>query len=496
MSRQNPFFLIRADRRLGNRYELLECLGDGSYGWVWRAQRLEDNEIVAVKIPKEQGAKNEDLAEGERLLGAEPHPNIIGLFWMGRVPPGKEWYAIEMEYFPSQTLAQLIERDDPQFLDSKNQAFLASYERVLSIYQQVLAGIEHLHKLGISHGDIKPQNILISGDLIKLTDFGCSALPEEMYARTRQNGGTILYSAPEVVGSSWRGRSSQELFKADIYSLGVLLYYLVTARLPHDTLSQVARHMPFPRPREISSSISPSLEDFILHCLALAPEDRWNSVEDMVTAFGQVRRFQLDYNPIRPLPIKERSLEDWSSQVVRLIEDKEYRQAEHVAAREFARSGDLHAFLLMLKSAYKDNRYFDCLQILESHSKVLLDESSLLRDLRRIALATYIETRQIRQAEEMVERCLADDSTSPEVLMIKASLLGLQARYEEASKILLDLNRQYPGKSSILKRLVLVFEQLRDTGKAIAFLRAYLKGSPEDVWALRKLKHLSALGIR
>lgn len=496
MSRQNPFLLLRADRCLGNRYELLECLGDGSYGWVWRAQRLEDNAIVAVKIPKEQGAKNEDLAEGSALIGTEPHPNIIRLFWMGRVPPEKEWYAIEMEYFPSQTLAQLIEREDPLFLDSHNQAFLASYERVLSIYYQVLAGVEHLHKLGMSHGDIKPQNILVSGNQIKLTDFGCSALPEEMYARTRQNGGTILYSAPEVVGSSWRGHSSHALFKADVYSLGVLLYYLVTARLPHDTLSQVARHTPFPRPREINSSVSPALEDFILRCLALNLEERWNSVEEMAVTFGRVRRLQLDYNPVRPLPAKERSSEDWSSQAVRLMEEGAYRQAGYIAAKEFESNGDLHAFLLMLKSAYKDSRYFDCLNILESHPEILLNESLLARDLRRIALATCIETRQIQRADEMLEKCLIDDSNSPELLIIKASLLGLQARYEESSKILLALNRQYSGKPSILKRLVLVFEQLRDTGKAIAFLRAYLKTSPEDLWALRKLEQLSAIGIR
>jgi eukaryotic-like serine/threonine-protein kinase len=496
MSRQNPYFLLRADRRLGDRYELLECLGDGSYGWVWRAQRLEDNTIVAVKIPKEQGAKNEELAEGAALVGAEPHPNIIRLFWMGRVPPEKEWYAIEMEYFPNQTLAQLIEQDDPQFLDSHNQAFLASYERVLSIYQQVLAGVGHLHKLGMSHGDIKPQNILVSGDLIKLTDFGCSVLPEEMYARTRQNGGTILYSAPEVVGSSWQGHSSHALLKADVYSLGVLLYYLVTARLPHDTLSQVARHTPFPRPREINSSICPELEDLILQCLALNPEERWDSVEEMAITFGRVHRLQLDYSPIRPLPLRKHPSEDWSSQAVRLSEEGCYRQAEYIATKEFERSGDLHAFLLMLKSAYKDNRYFDCLQLLDSHPEILLSESPLLRDLRRTALATYIETRQIQKADEIVEKCLLDDSISPEILMIKASLLGLQAKYEESSKILLSLNRQHPGKPSILKRLVLVFEQLRDTGKAMSFLRAYLKAAPDDAWALRRLERLSAMGIR
>ncbi len=88
-------------------------------------------------------------------------------------------------------------------------------------------------------------------------------MPEELYARTRENGGTILYSAPEIVGSNLKGRSADTLFKADIDSLGILLYHLVTARLPHDTLSQVARHVPFSKPREINSSVSTALEDFI-----------------------------------------------------------------------------------------------------------------------------------------------------------------------------------------------------------------------------------------
>ncbi|MEH2131381.1 MAG: protein kinase [Nostoc sp.] len=115
-------------------------------------------------MPKEQGAKNEDLAEGSALVGAETHPNVIKVFWMGRIPPEREWYAIEMEYFPSLTLSQL--------LDQGKQGFVASYKRVLDIYQQVLMGVQHLHQLGMSHGDIKPQNILVSGDQVKLTDFG------------------------------------------------------------------------------------------------------------------------------------------------------------------------------------------------------------------------------------------------------------------------------------------------------------------------------------
>lgn len=488
MSRRNRFFIPRADRKLGSRYELLESLGDGSYGWVWRAQRLEDDQIVAVKIPKEQGAKSEDLAEGSALRGREAHPNVVSVYWMGRVPPEREWYAIEMEYFPSRTLAQL--------LDHGEQGFVASYQRILDLYQQVLAGVEYLHSLGMSHGDIKPQNILVSGDRVKLTDFGSSILPEDIYARTRENGGTILYSAPEVVGTTWRGRDCDELFRADVYSLGVLLYHLVTSRLPHDTLSQVARYTPFPRPREINTSISPSLEEFILRCLALNPADRWQSVGDMAIAFRSVRRAQLDYHPVRTLSPKRTPSEDWSSCATRLIQDGAYGQAENVAHAEFGESRDPHAFLVMVTAAFRDGRYFDCIREIEAYPELLGVSSPVSRELRKIALSSYLETRQIDQAERTLEKTIIEEGETVSLLLKKASLLGLQARYEEASKTLLSINREYPNRPPVLKRLVLVFEQLRDLGKAIAFLKAYLRLAPADDWAQKKLSQFNSLGFR
>jgi serine/threonine-protein kinase len=487
MSQRDRFFLPRADRRLGNRYELLECLGDGSYGWVWRAQKLEDDRIVAIKIPKEQGAKNEDLMEGSALVNREPHPNVVRVYWMGRVPPEREWYAIEMEYFPSVTLARL--------LDDGDQGFVASYERVLGIYAQVLAGVAHLHSFGICHGDIKPQNILVSGDLAKLTDFGSSVLPEEMYVRGRENGGTVLYSAPEVVGCSLRGRPDDCLFKADIYSLGVLLYQLVTATLPHDTYSQVARHTPFPRPREINTTVSPALEDFTLRCLARDPAARWSSVAEMIGALEHVRLAQLQYNPVRPLALRKQPVEDWSSQALRLLDEGAHAQAEALAGAEFEASCSPHAFLVMVSAAARDGRYFDCVREIEAHAEMIADDCPVGRDVRRLALAAYLETRQVNKARRLVDECIAKEGASPNLLFKKASLLGLLACYDEASAILLQLNRDYPRRPAVLKRLVLVYEQLRDVGKAAAFLRAYARDVPDDPWGKRKQEEFAALGL-
>lgn len=352
------FFVPRADRRLGDRYELVECLGDGSYGWVWRAQRLSDNAIVAVKIPKAQGKRNEELAEGSPLVGQASHRCVVDVYWMGRVPPEREWYAIEMEYFPSVTLAQLLDKGD--------EGFVASYDNLLGVFEQVLEGCAHLHRVGMSHGDIKPQNILVSADRVKLTDFGSSVLPEDMYARTRENGGTILYSAPEVVGATLSTRETNARFLSDIYSLGVLLYHLVTARLPHDTLSQVARHLPFARAREINSSVSQPLDEFIDRCLRLAPEERWPSIDGMLEAFRAVRRAQLLFTPTRTLALPRPPHEDWSSQAVRLVEAGDFREAELVARAEFEATRDAQAFLLMVQASYREGRYFDCIRDLEA----------------------------------------------------------------------------------------------------------------------------------
>jgi len=480
-------FIPRPDMRLGDRYQLTECLGEGSYGWVWRGERLEDGATVALKIPKAQASKKSDLEEGKWLLDKPAHPNVIQVFWMGRVPPQHEWFVIEMEYFPSTTLAQLLEQDDP--------AFTTSYERLFGLYSQVLDGVEHLHGLGLCHGDIKPQNVLVAEESLKLTDFGSSFLPDDLYAKTRENGGTILYSAPEIVGSAFRGRGGDQRFSADIYSLGVLLYHLVTSRLPHDTLSQVARHTPFPRPSEVNSTVCPMTEDFILRCLAALPEDRWPSVAEMRRQFERVRRNQLDFQPVRAISPKVLAGEDWSSHAVRLMGDGRYKEAERIAGQQYEASRDAHAFLCMVSAACKDERFFDCLNAIDQHPEMLADGSPIRRDLRYLALKCYLETRQIALAEKMTDQCLAEDGESASLLLQRASILGLQARYEEACSVLLRLNREFPQRPQVLKRLVLVFEQLRDPGKAAAFLKAYRRVVGEDEWARKKTEQFSALGL-
>ncbi len=457
---------------LGRLYRLDRCLGDGTYGFVWKAERLRDHEIVAVKIPKAQGGKNSDLEEGRRLVGKPPHDNVVSVNWMGRVPPEREVFVIEMEYFNSNTLAFL--------LDGRDERLVASYRYLLGLYEQVLDGICHLHSLEVAHGDIKPQNVLVQGDLVKLTDFGSSFTTQDFYTRSRENGGTILYSPPEFAGLTTRKSNGPLAVAHDIYSLGVLLYQLLTGQLPHDTLAQVVRHAPFPRPRELSSSIAPEIETVVTRALRKEPEHRWLSALAMREAFQEARSAQLAFRCERLVRASGAPRTDWSTRVMELMSDHAWRQAEAAARTEYQRSGDLHAFLLMVRAAVRDRRYFDVVQILETSPEPLRSESPVRGDLEQLALEALIRTERVTDAAEMVERCIDRQGDRPGLLLRKASLLGLQARFAEAAEILVLLNRELPRRQVVLSRLVMVHEQLRDWDKAEAYRRVLRRVDAED----------------
>lgn len=459
----NRLFQLIPQGTLGNRYRLDQCLGDGTYGFVWKVERLEDHHVVAIKIPKEQGGKNSDLEEGKLLINAPHHPNVVQVYWMGRVPPEHEVYVIEMEYFNSHTLSFL--------LDGRDERLVASYKYVLSVYEQVLDGVCHLHSLSFTHGDIKPQNILVQGDIAKLTDFGSSITTDDCYVRSRENGGTILYSPPEFAGITTRKKTEQLAVAHDVYSLGVLLYQLLTGRLPHDTLAQVVKHTPFPKPREISKSIVPELEHVVLRALNAQPEDRWLSVGEMRQAFKQACSLQISYKGEHPKFVLGVRATDWSTHVLELLHQQSWWQAEAVARTEFQQSQDGHAFLLMLRAIFRDERYFDVLEILKTYPQMLEVESPIIGDVEQLALETFIKTERIHDALDMVGRCIQRQGELPGLLLRKASLLGVQARYREASELLLELNRLLPKRHAILKRLVTVFEQMRDWDKAESFRR-------------------------
>ena len=480
MNIRSAHFLPGNQKQLGNQYLLLECLGDGSHGWVWRAERLLDGEIVAVKIPKDITKEDRELAEGKELLGLDPHPNIIKIYAMGRIE--KEWFYIEMEYFPSQTLAQKM--------DVIGCKFGQSYERIFKIYRQVLNAIQYLAELDvpISHGDIKPHNILIGdNDLVKLTDFGSSALPEEIYVRTRENGGTVLYSAPEFSYVSSRKGSAQDLLLGDIYSLGVLLYQLLTGQLPHDTPAAVYRHVHFPKPSELNKSINEKLDLFILKCLEKQPGNRFQTIQDLKEEFEEAVKFQ-KINTISSAikPISENR--DWSSQVLELISERKYSKAAYLSKQVFDTERDLLALHQHLSALYKDKRYLEFSKAVKEYQAYIIqnrgdDDLELLELIIKVSLLQ----RNLSEANKWIEHLKVKyTSNSPEYMHLKAISLGLDAKYLEARNLLECLNEKEPRQIKIIKQLIQVCEQLRDYNSVVGYLKLALRLNPNDINLLEK----------
>ncbi len=180
----------------------------------------------------------------------------------------------------------------------------------------------------------------------------------------------------------------------------------------------------------------------------------------------------------------------------KLLDESEFLRAENVARQEFQATSDRHAFMLMVSAAVRDGRYFDAKRDFDANLELLSEASPLRRDLRELALKCYLETRDVSRAAELVDTILEEEGASPNLLLKKASILGLQARYAEASEILLGLNRDFPQRPAVLRRLVVVYEQLRDFGKAAAFLKAYQRVAPNDAWATEQREKFTALGFR
>ena len=473
MNIKSAHFLPGANKRLGDKYLLLECLGDGSHGWVWRAERLNDGTIVAVKIPKDLSKDDRLLAEGKELLTIEAHPNIVRICDMGRIPPENEWFFIEMEYFPSQSLAQKLE----------HQNFGNTFERLFWIYAQVLDAVAFLAKLDtpISHGDIKPHNILVgAGDLVKLTDFGSSALPEEIYVRTRENGGTVLYAAPEYSDSVSRKGTFADLLSGDMYSLGVLLYQLLTGQLPHETTAQVRRHAPFKRPSEIKANIVPSMDTLILRCLEKAPSDRYPDMDSLRIAFEAARQQQLN-NPQYVLSISNGPAEDdWSTLVIMALETQDYLKAARIAEAEYIHTHDYGALLQHLNALYRANRLFEFEEV---YQREFRDGSGVdAKAIRLLAIKTYLSLRKIDRAKELLDIVVVLEGESLELDFLLATMYGIEANFTGAREALEAINRKSPGKPQVMIRLIQVCEQMRDYPAAAGYLKHALRvarNSPE-----------------
>lgn len=259
-------------KRISGRYKILEMIGGGGMANVYLAHDMILDRDVAVKVLRLDFADDEEFirrfhreAQSATSLA---HPNIVSIYDVGEED---SIYYIVMEYVKGQTLKQYIQKHSP-----------VRIEDALNIMQQLTSAISHAHQNHIIHRDIKPHNILMNEEgMVKITDFGIAmALTATSITQTNSVLGSVHYLSPE------QARGGMANKKSDIYSLGIVMFELLTGRLPFSGESAVSialKHLQSETPsiRRWNPSIPQSVENIVLKATAKDPFHRYDSAEEM-----------------------------------------------------------------------------------------------------------------------------------------------------------------------------------------------------------------------
>lgn len=261
-------------KKLDGRYEITELIGVGGMAEVYKGVDVIDNKTVAIKILKKEFAENEEFLRRFRneskAIAVLSHPNIVKIYDVGF---SEKIQYIVMEYIDGITLKEYIEEEK-----------VLTWKDTVHFVIQILRALQHAHDKGIVHRDIKPQNIMMFTDgTIKVMDFGIAKFArEEGKTATDQAIGSVHYISPEQASGSVTDA------KSDIYSVGAMMYEMLTGKKPFDSDNPVAiavMHMhDIPeRPRAINPDIPDGLEEIVLRAMEKAPEDRYQTTAEMIS---------------------------------------------------------------------------------------------------------------------------------------------------------------------------------------------------------------------
>jgi eukaryotic-like serine/threonine-protein kinase len=259
-------------KRISGRYKILEMIGGGGMANVYLAQDMILDREVAIKMLRLDFANEEEFIKRfqreAQSATSLAHPNIVSIYDVGEED---DIYYIVMEYVDGMTLKQYIQKHSP-----------ISIEKTIDIMRQLASAITHAHQNHIVHRDIKPQNILIDHDgTVKITDFGIAmALSATSITQTNSVLGSVHYLSPE------QARGGMATRKSDIYSLGIVMFELLSGRLPFSGESAVSialKHLQSETPslRRWNPDIPQSVENIVLKATAKDPFQRYDTVEEI-----------------------------------------------------------------------------------------------------------------------------------------------------------------------------------------------------------------------
>ena len=269
-------------KKLDGRYEIQELIGVGGMATVYKARDIKDNRTVAIKILKDEFSNNGDFIRRfkneSKAISVLSHPNIVKVY---DVSFGDVMQYIVMEYIDGITLKEYLDQQRNS-IDWKMAVYFAS---------QILKAIQHAHEKGIVHRDVKPQNMMLLQDgTIKVTDFGIARFSNmETRTMTDKAIGSVHYIAPE------QAKGDRTDGKSDVYSIGVMLYEMLTGKLPFEADSAVSvaimqlQSDPQP-PRDLNPDIPVGLEEITLRAMRKEPSQRYATAEEMLKDLQKISK--------------------------------------------------------------------------------------------------------------------------------------------------------------------------------------------------------------
>lgn len=294
---------------LDNRYEILELVGTGGMAKVYKARCHRLNRLVAIKILREDLAQDAEFRrrfhDESQAIAMLSHPNIVAVYDVSR---SSELEYIVMELIDGITLKQYMQKKGNKL----------NWREALHFITQIIKGLGHAHSRGIIHRDIKPHNIMVLRDgSVKVSDFGIARVASGGHSTLTQEAlGSVHYISPE------QARGSHIDSRSDLYSAGVVLYEMLTGRLPFegDTPVSVAiqhiNSIPL-SPRELDPSIPEALEAITMKAMAPNPDNRYLSADDMLVDLEEFRKnpnINFDYSNSEL--VTEEELDDDRTQIL------------------------------------------------------------------------------------------------------------------------------------------------------------------------------------
>ena len=248
------------------KYKIIAPLGSGGFGTVYLAQDTWIDKKVAIKVPHRQGLDFGELLREPRLLASVSHPNIVSITTAEKQD---NLFFIVMEYVQGETLENLI----------AGQGAL-DINRTLDFTCQICNAVDHAHRQGVIHRDLRPANVLVTeNDMVKVADFGTSRFLE-----IAAHGTTVIGSPPYMAPEQFHGKA---VFASDLYSLGVTMYQMLTGSLPYDTpapadIGKLMSGELVSSPRLLNPSIPKAISDIVLRAMAPEVTDRYQRASDLL----------------------------------------------------------------------------------------------------------------------------------------------------------------------------------------------------------------------